>query len=123
MADLKSSSPQFDNTGNAVVNIVASGTTSNVIDCRGFSLLGFRFPSGWTTCNVTVQGSIDGINFFTITDYSGTDLSFQAQASRLVPILANLTACFNYFKIVCSAAQTNAVTVGIAAARLFDRAL
>lgn len=65
--------------------IAENENLSDVVDCNGLTLAALIVPSGWTAADITLQGSVDGTNFFNVHEASSdTELTVQAAASRYI---------------------------------------
>jgi hypothetical protein len=99
------------------ITFAAAATTSSILTLPGteMQLVGLVFPSSWTAETLTIQGSVDGQNFYNIFSASQATpgaLSYSAFAAS--QILALRRDDFNsvaYVQLTSGAAQTNAVTI------------
>ena len=65
------------------LTIANNAALSSVLDTANIAVGGVLLPATWTTANLTVQGSIDGTNFFNITDQYGAEVVITAAASTI----------------------------------------
>jgi len=84
---------------------IASGATeSNVLNLGCKPLVGIGFPSAFTGTKVTVQGSGDGVNFFSI-----LDLTFSASTGYSIdPVIM---CPWSYVKLVSDASEAAERTI------------
>lgn len=100
----------------AGANIAVNGTLSQAISTGGKKLVGLLCPSAWTSATITFFGSMDGVTYCQIYDYTGAAVS-------ITPVAGGLTSMaelwpFPFLKIQSGAtgstvAQTSAVTVEV----------
>lgn len=104
--------------------IYTAGTTEVTILTKSFPLLKLYFPPNWTTCNVAISESDDGV------DWYPTSIETGVGASALVStnVLANECRSYGYFligaqhvKLSFSAAQANAGMIKAVLAPLYGR--
>lgn len=57
---------------------------SAVIDTKDQPILAVLMPAAWDTAQITLQGSVDGTNFFDVYNMSGDEFTIQAAASRII---------------------------------------
>lgn len=63
--------------------IGAAGTISTTVTISNEVLVGLIVAAGFTTADITLNGSIDGVTFYPIFDQTGTQIKIVAgQASR-----------------------------------------
>lgn len=63
--------------------VIANGASlSGVVNLGGTSVLAVIMPASWTAANLTVQASMDGVNFYDLYTASGTEFMITAAASR-----------------------------------------
>lgn len=74
--------------GEVVTAVIPNGATglSGEIWLNGFLLSAIQMPSTWVTANLTLQGSLDGVNFANVYDKSGNEVVLTAAASRLIQL-------------------------------------
>jgi hypothetical protein len=70
--------------------IAASASISSSVDLRYGALVGVYVPAVWTSADITLQASRDGVNFQNVRNVSGDDFLVQAGAGNcfipLVPL-------------------------------------
>lgn len=52
----------------------------------GCALVGLQMPAAWTAAGLTLQGSMDGVNFANVYDQSGTEVTLTVAASRFIQL-------------------------------------
>ena len=66
---------------------ISAGTAlSETITTRSQSLVGIIVPAGWTTANITVLFSTDGVNFYPVYDWSGSEYVITAAAGNYIAL-------------------------------------
>ena len=70
-----------------VVNatIAASGSLSSAVNLGGGTLAGVIMPSAWTTANITLVGSPDGVTYYDLYDIYGSEITIVGTAWKLIP--------------------------------------
>lgn len=66
------------------VSFGAGDSVSSVVDLERYSIQSAMIPANWTAAALTFQGSFDGINFFNVYTFAGSEVSWTAGASHLV---------------------------------------
>lgn len=63
---------------------IASGEAlSAILNTANIAVGAILLPATWTAANLTVQGSIDGTNFFNVYDQFGGEVTITASASAI----------------------------------------
>ena len=99
----------FQNTREFVeLTIANGGTTSTAYELGGTHLIGILMPSAFTGIKLTIEGSIDGTNFYQLYgSTSGTAKEIKVAANKFIEIESNYDNPFNYIRLV-----SNSVEVG-----------
>lgn len=63
------------------------------------ALVGIVMPSGWTTANLTFQGSADNATYNDIYDENGSEVVIVAAASRFITIPPRFLIAPRYLKV------------------------
>jgi len=101
------------------VEILAGQTTSNLVYLGGMQLRGVIFPTGWTTCDLSFNGSILDINYtgfqtYAIQNFDGINQSAltipQVTSLTWVPLYAHWFDSVPYIQLSCSIPQTNTIS-------------
>lgn len=85
----------------------------------GYEVVGFIFPSTFTTYDITFQGSLDNSTFYEIKDSgdattaSAAYLINDAVASKMHPVDSRVFACSVYGKLVSATAQAGGDTITV----------
>lgn len=91
----------------AELTIPASSATSNSYELNGTHLIGIIFPATFTGTKLTMQGSIDGTNFYEIYGSdSGTAKEVKVSANKMVVIENNFDNPFNFIKLVSNSNES-----------------
>jgi hypothetical protein len=96
--------------------VIADGaTTSAAVDVSQQTIVGFRFPSGFSGTSITVQESPSPAGTYqTVIDpTTGADVTIAAAASKTVTIAPQALACVQYIRIVSNATEVGGDTVTI----------
>lgn len=103
------------NNGNPIVfTFLAGATLSDKQDLFGSTLLAFIFPAATTTATFTIMVSIDGENYYRLTDgYSGNPITVDAVANDFPRVLPQDLAGVKYIQLVSSTPQISAIQVTI----------
>lgn len=108
-------------TAYTVANIASGESLSNALDIGTAKHLAIQMPAAWDAAAITLAASVDGTNFYSVTDSAGIEVSITASASKVIGIdLAALSlAALRFIKIrsgtVASAVnQTAARTLYVA---------
>ena len=92
--------------------IFDASDTSNVIDCGGYSLIGFYMPSDFVGVTLSFQSSIDGVtNFVDMYNTAGSKLQLvvtPATATYVALLPVDLFPA-RYLKLVSSAVESTTV--------------
>ncbi len=104
------------NVGRSTVTAtIANGASvSGVIDLGKAVLVGLQMPAAWTAANLTLLGSLDGVNYCDVKDRLGIEYQITATSSLVVPIAASELPLLRYLKL---RSGTSAVPVNQGAAR------
>lgn len=95
------------------VTIANGQTVSTAADLRGHWFAAVIFPATFTGATVGVQGSVDGTNFYDLTDSDGNAISITATDGDLVPVTyTNYLGC-NHIKLVSAGAEGGDRTVTV----------
>lgn len=97
-------------TSNAHQVTIANGqTVSGAVDLGNERLAGILMPAAWTAADISFSASVDGTNFFTLTDAASATISITAPgAGKLLTLTGELREAFlavRWIKIVSSVAQ------------------
>jgi hypothetical protein len=87
------------------VTISSGQTTSTALDCGGCNLVGIIFPAAFTGATVSFEGSVDGTNFYTMKNDTGSTLSLTASTSSFVAIVPSDFAAAGHLKIVSASSE------------------
>lgn len=80
--------------------VIASGASlSDAVNLGLKRIIGIVMPSAWTAAAITLQGSVDGTNYFDLHNDSGTEISITVAASRFVLITTRGWPAVPYVKI------------------------
>ena len=102
-------------TASAVINIEASATTSNRVDCRGRQAVSFIIPA-MTGTSIAIHASDDGETFYAV-NYNGVAVTLVGSASaswQAIP--SNVLAGANYIRLVSGsteAAKRSITVIGL----------
>lgn len=66
------------------VTIASGQSLSAAIDLAGTTMLGLLMPASWTTANLTLQASADGVTFADVYTEAGSEKTLTAAASRFI---------------------------------------
>lgn len=91
--------------------IANGGTTSNALDIRGYTEVGFVLPT-MTGTAITYQVSADGTTFGVLYDKTGTAISVTTASSRAFPVHEAAKA-FGFLKLVSGSAEGAARTIKV----------
>jgi hypothetical protein len=88
----------------ASITIPISTATSSSYELGGTHLVGILMPSAFTGTKLTIEGSIDGINFYQLYgSTSGTAKEIKVTANKFIEIESNYDNPFNFVRLVSSA--------------------
>jgi hypothetical protein len=95
--------------------IAPNGTNSDVIDMGGARLTGLILPATLVSTNISIYGSVDGVNTFPLYDVFGVPQAVaSAVAGRMISIDRPSFQCAIYIQLVTADAQTSgAIITGI----------
>lgn len=99
----------FQNTREIVELTIANGATiSTSYELGGTHLIGILIPSAFTGIKLTIEGSIDGTNFYQLYgSTSGAPKEIKVAVNKFIEIESNYDNPFNYIRLV-----SNSVEVG-----------
>lgn len=116
MATLENYPARLVTGGDFFVQIDSGETVSTELDVFGASILGFVFTQSLIAATLTFEVSIDGRNFYQLTDgYSGNPIQIVATASKIARIQPIDFICVQALRIVSSVAQAADVQIEIIA--------
>lgn len=73
--------------GSVAFTFPANAAVSDVIDLReNYRIAGFIMDAQWTAAVMTVLGSIDNVNFFSVFNADGTEYTITVAAGHLVKL-------------------------------------
>jgi hypothetical protein len=81
------------------VTIANGQSVSGVIDLEDLSLVGLVMPAAWTAASLTLEGSYDGTNFFSVYDESQEVSLTSPSASRWIMLSPSKYANLRYLKL------------------------
>lgn len=92
---------QIDLNYTDLTTVIASGSSlSSAVSLDRRPLLRVLIPAGWTTANITMQGSVDGTNYYDLLDEAGSAISLAATAGKFIQISSPEDwAGFKYLKV------------------------
>ena len=98
---------KFQNTREfATITIPINTATSSSYELGGTHLIGIIMPASFTGTKFTIQGSIDGTNFYTVHGSdTGTAKEIKATAGIFVVVQDIYDSPFNFFRLVSSATE------------------
>lgn len=96
--------------------IAASASLSGPVDLFYGALVGVYVPAAWTTADLTLQASFDGINFFNVRNVTGDEYLLQAGVGNCFIPLVNFE--LQGVKHVRVRSGTSALAVNQAAQRI-----
>lgn len=68
---------------------IASGDNlSSEIPCLGHILMGVEIPSSWTTTDLTLEGSFDGVTYRDVTDEDDNLVTFSSIAGNQILLIS-----------------------------------
>ena len=88
-------------TAYTVANIASGASLSDALDIGTAKHLAIQMPAAWDAAVITMAASVDGTNFYSVTDSAGIEVSITAAASKVIGIdLAALSvAALRYIKL------------------------
>ena len=92
---------------NPTLTILTGETVSSAAYIGNGELVGFQMPTAWTTADITLQGSADGVTFQDVYDDNAGKLTYKAAASEYVVLRTRLT--IPWIKFVSSTAQLTSI--------------
>jgi len=97
----------FQNTREFVeLTIANGGTTSTAYELGGTHLVGLLIPSAFTGTKLTIEGSIDGTNFYQLYgSTSGTVKEIKVAANKFIEIENNYDNPFNFIRLVSNSVE------------------
>ena len=93
-------------SNSAAINLRAVNSDEGVA-AQGKTLLGVILPSAMTGATISVQGSLDGTNFYAVQDNSGTDLSLTFSASKWRTLDPTIFAAIPIVRFVSSGTEAS----------------
>lgn len=84
--------------------ILSGATESNAVDLAGCRAVGIVFPAAMTGTGVTISGSMDGTNYYTLHTGSA-DYAVAKQNSKCVKLDADIMRCARWLKLTSSGAE------------------
>jgi len=87
----------------------------------GGERIGLIIPSDWTAADITFLASVDGVNYYSLQDDAGTEVSIKATANRAVTLGDKrfLLMPFGYLKIRSGVLATPVVQGRASASRVY----
>lgn len=117
-------SKHVQGTGYTVANIASGASLSDVIDIEDAKHITLQMPATWTTASIYIAGTVDGTNYYPVTDSGGVEVDLVASASKLIGIdLAALSIAALRFIKIGSCTGTSATPANQAGARVIYVAL
>ena len=97
----------FQNTREFVeLTIANGGTTSTAYELGGTHLIGVLIPSVFTGIKLTIEGSIDGTNFYQLYgSTSGTAKEIKVAVNKFIEIETNYDNPFNFIRLVSASVE------------------
>jgi hypothetical protein len=88
---------------------------SNILDLSTVkAVVGLIMPADWTPASITIEGSADGANFYTLYDgMNPTRLVFEVAPGTMLPVDPNRLRCCKAIRLL-SGTRTNLVPQGTA---------
>ena len=74
------------------VTIQNGAAVSSAAILNGAHLIGIQMPAAWTTANLTLLGSADGVTYQSIFDINGVEVIYVAAASIYIPVPPTMTS-------------------------------
>lgn len=98
----------FQNTREFVELTIANGeTTSTAYELGGTHLVGILMPSAFTGIKLTIEGSIDGVNFYQLYGSTfGTAKEIKVAVNKFIEIESNYDNPFNFIRLVSNSVET-----------------
>lgn len=88
------------------LTIASGGTTSTAYELGGTHIAGILTPSAFTGIKLTIEGSIDGVNFYTLYgSETGLPKEIKVAPNRFIEIENNYDNPFNFIRLVSSSAE------------------
>lgn len=100
---------KFQSTREFIELTIANGsTTSTAYELGGTHLAGVFIPSAFTGIKLTIEGSIDGVNFYSLYgSVSGTVKEIKVAPNRFIEIESNYDNPFNFIRLVSNSAEAS----------------
>lgn len=96
----------------AVQGTISAGTSlSAPINLKGYTLSILLLPAAWTTANITLQVSYDGITYYNLYNQDGTEYTIIAAINRAVVVQPSDLAAVEYIKLRSGTAGTPIIQV------------
>ena len=102
------------NTAQRNITIANAAALSGAVSIGGEALVGIQMPAAWTAADLTMQAAVDETTYNDVYQDDGTELTFQADASRWIAIDPKYTLGIQDFKL---RSGTTATPVNQGAAR------
>jgi len=91
----------------ATITIPISTATSSSYELGGTHLVGILMPSAFTGTKLTIEGSIDGVNFYQLYgSTSGIAKEIKVTANKFIEIESNYDNPFNFVRLVSSSNES-----------------
>ena len=91
----------------ATITIPISTATSSSYELGGTHLVGVLMPSAFTGTKLTIEGSIDGVNFYQLYgSTSGIAKEIKVTANKFIEIESNYDNPFNFVRLVSSSNES-----------------
>jgi hypothetical protein len=104
-----------DNKVTQVVEVAASARVSGVIQLSGAVLEAIQWDTAMTSTTATIEGSMDGVNYYPIVPIGGTADSIVVAASTISYINAQITRGVHWIQIAMGSTEAakRTLTVGL----------
>lgn len=98
---------RFQNTREFTEVVIANGgTASTSYELGGTHLIGVLIPASITGTKLTIEGSIDGTNFYQLYgSSSGNAKEIKITAGKFIEIESNYDNPFNFIRLVSNATE------------------
>lgn len=98
---------RFQNTREFTEVVIANGATASTsYELGGTHLIGVLIPDSITGNKLTIEGSIDGTNFYQLYgSSSGTAKEIKITAGKFIEIESNYDNPFNFIRLVSNATE------------------
>ena len=97
----------FQNTREfAELTIASGGTTSTAYELCGTHLIGILMPSAFTGIKLSIEGSLDSINFYQLYgSSSGVAKEIKVTANKFIEVETIYDNPFNFIRLVSNSAE------------------